>query len=126
MTTSQVSHPPLKIPRTAASPLAKRIRQAREQVGHSQRGLGVAIGLDESVASPRINQYERGVHAPGYGIISRVAAVTGFPIGYFFTEDDALAEVIALLGRLDTTGLERVAGYVHRLPRAPSKPASSR
>ena len=119
-------HPPLKIPRTAKSPVAKRIKQARALVGLSQRGLGLAVELDASVASSRINQYEQGVHAPGHGMISRIAAVTGFPVGYFFTDDDDVASVITLLSRLDAAGLERVASYISRLPRASRKPISLR
>ena len=42
------------------SVVAKRLREARELSGLSQKQLGIKAGLDEFSASPRINQYERG------------------------------------------------------------------
>lgn len=74
---------------------ARRLREAREAKGFSQRNLGIKIGLDEFVASPRINRYEAGVHQPALAIQQQLAAVLGLPLAYFYAEDDELAQLIA-------------------------------
>jgi transcriptional regulator with XRE-family HTH domain len=56
--------------------------------------LGIEAGIDEFSASPRVNQYEKGTHAPAYDMIRRIADVLDLPVAYFYAEDDGLAEVI--------------------------------
>ena len=73
---------------------AKRLAQARQRAGLSQRQVGVLAGLDPSVASPRINQYERGKHEPQLRTAKRLAEVLGIPAAFLYTEDDLLAEVL--------------------------------
>lgn len=38
----------------------KRLKEARTAAGLSQKKLGIAAGIDEFVASTRINRYEKG------------------------------------------------------------------
>jgi transcriptional regulator with XRE-family HTH domain len=71
-----------------------RLREARETYGISQRNLGIQAGLDEFVASTRVNRYETGVHQPDLQTLQRIADVFDLPVAYFFAEDDGLAEVI--------------------------------
>jgi transcriptional regulator with XRE-family HTH domain len=66
----------------------------------SQRALGVALGLDEDVAAPRINRYEKAVHAPDTQTLLDLAAALDVPAGFLVTEDDALAEAILGFARL--------------------------
>jgi transcriptional regulator with XRE-family HTH domain len=73
----------------------RRLREARETYGISQRNLGIKIGLDEFVASTRINRYEKGVHQPALRIQQRLAAALDMPLAYFYAEDDELARLIA-------------------------------
>lgn len=73
---------------------ARRLRDARLRKGLSQRQLGIKAGLDESSASPRINQYETGKHVPSFQTAERLAKVLGVPAPYFFASDDALANWI--------------------------------
>ena len=73
---------------------SRRLRQAREERGLSQRALGIEAGLDEFVASTRVNRYETGVHQPDLQTLQRLAAVLGLPVAYFYAEDDELARVI--------------------------------
>lgn len=80
--------------RPAVSPLPGRLKNLREQRGLSQNELGKLLGIDPSASSPRINQYERGKHAPKFGVVARLAEVLGVPAAYFYAEDDELAEVI--------------------------------
>ena len=74
------------------SPLPLRLKQARERKSLSQRRLGLEAGLDEFSASPRINHYERGRHAPDYSTLSRLAGVLGVPVAFFYAGEDDLAD----------------------------------
>jgi transcriptional regulator with XRE-family HTH domain len=80
---------------------AKRLREARQRRGLSQRQLGLQAGLDASSASPRINQYEAGKHVPNLQMAERLAKVLGVPAPYFFASDDALANWILAYDSVD-------------------------
>ena len=81
--------------RSAKHPvIAQRLAQARERAGLSQTQLGVLAGLDPAVASPTINQYERGKHEPQLKRAKRLAEVLGIPPAFLYTEDDLLAELL--------------------------------
>jgi transcriptional regulator with XRE-family HTH domain len=75
---------------------ALRLKQARNRRGMTQVELGRQAGLDESVASPRINQYEKGVHEPQYTTAMRLAKVLGIPAPFLYCEDEELAELLLL------------------------------
>nr|WP_206064148.1 helix-turn-helix transcriptional regulator [Oleiagrimonas sp. C23AA] len=70
------------------------MREAREALGISQRALGIEAGLDEFVASTRINRYETGVHQPDLQTLQNLAAVLQLPVAYFYAENDELAQLI--------------------------------
>ena len=74
---------------------SRRLREAREAYGLSQRMLGIEAGLDEFVASTRVNRYETGVHQPDLQTLALLARVLGLPVAYFYAEDDGLAQLIA-------------------------------
>ena len=80
--------------RSTENPLPVRLRQLREMRGFSQKELGVLAGIDPSAASPRINQYERGKHAPNFSVAAKLAEVLGAPTAFLYAEDDALAKLI--------------------------------
>jgi len=81
--------------RAAKHPIfATRLAQARERAGLSQTQLGVLAGLDPDVASPRINQYERGKHEPQLKTAKRLAEVLGIPPAFLYTEDELLAKLL--------------------------------
>ena len=82
------------------SVIAKRLREVRASMGLSQKNLGIAAGMDEFSASPRINQYEQGKHAPDFSIVEKLAAVLSVPTPYFYARDDDLAKWILLYGKL--------------------------
>lgn len=48
-------------------------------------------GLDPSVASTRINQYERGVHEPKFGVAAMLGRALGVPTAFLYCEEDELA-----------------------------------
>ncbi len=74
---------------------SRRLREARNAHGISQRNLGIEAGLDDFVASTRVNRYETGVHQPDLQTLQQLAEVLGLPVAYFYAEDDELARLIA-------------------------------
>lgn len=75
-------------------PFTKRLKEAREKKGLSQKALGIAAGIDPSSASVRMNQYEKGVHNPDLSIVEKLADVLEVPTAYLFTVEDDLAQLI--------------------------------
>ena len=82
------------------SVVARRLREAREMSGLSQKQLGIKAGIDEFSASPRINQYERGKHTPDFSTVERLAKVLNLPTPFFYCREDDLARVICAWGKL--------------------------
>ena len=80
------------------SVFARRLRAARELKGVSQKQLGILAGIDQFVASARINQYERGKHVPDLQMAQRLAAELHVPVSYLYEPEDDLAELIRVLG----------------------------
>lgn len=74
---------------------SRRLREAREAYGISQRTLGIKAGLDEFVASTRVNRYETGVHQPHLQTLQRLARALDLPVAYFYAESEELARLIA-------------------------------
>ena len=72
----------------------RRLKEIRTESGLSQKALGIAAGLDQFVASTRINRYELGMHKADFLIAQRLAAVLDIPAAYFYTEDDLMAELM--------------------------------
>lgn len=80
--------------RSTVSIFSTRLRATREGAGLSQRALGIAAGIDPSVASTRINRYERGVHLPDMETAANLAKALEVPFAYLVAEDDRLAQAI--------------------------------
>jgi transcriptional regulator with XRE-family HTH domain len=102
-------------------PVARRLREARERKGLSQRQLGILAGLDPFVASPRVNQYERGVHEPSYGTLELFAPVLDVPTSYFFVEDDEAAELMRLYAVSTATQRRKILRLVRQEVKADRK-----
>lgn len=96
--------------------VARRLREARDAQGISQKALGIKAGLDEFVASARINRYEQSVHEPDSEILGRLAKVLNLPAAYFYAEDDHLAEVIAAFHRGTSDQREAILMSVRQAP----------
>lgn len=98
----------------AAKPVfARRLAQARERAGLSQKQLGLLAELEPAVASPRINQYEKGKHEPQLATAKRLAKVLGIPPAFLYTEDELLAKLLLRWGELslaDRKALVKLAG----------------
>ncbi|MFU1853170.1 helix-turn-helix domain-containing protein [Citrobacter portucalensis] len=89
----------------------RRLKQARLASGLSQKRLGIAAGIDEFVASTRINRYEKGVHEPGTEIVQKLAEVLRVPLAYFYAEDDDLAELMLVYGALSRQDRIEIISY---------------
>jgi len=77
----------------------RRLKEARLAAGLSQRELGVKAGIEESVASTRLNRYEVGVHKADFQIAVQLAKVLNVPAAYFYAESDEIAAVLIALHR---------------------------
>lgn len=76
------------------TPFPKRLKEARKAAKLTQENLGIKAGIDESSASARMNQYEKGTHAPDFSMVKSIATVLNIPTAYFFCEENQLAELI--------------------------------
>ena len=108
--------------RTAEHPVfARRLAFVRERAGLSQTQLGLLAGMDPSVASPRINQYERGKHEPQLKTAKQLADALGVPPAFFYTEDElhsVVTRAAALLNlSLTDDGSREIARRARGTPR---------
>lgn len=96
-------------------PFPRRMKAARERLGISQMELGVRAGIDEFSSSARINQYERGKHAPDFLTVRNLAKVLGVPTAYFYAEDDHLAELLMSFGKLKIADRKLLLNFAESL-----------
>ncbi len=82
------------------TPIPKRLKEAREEAGLSQKQLGIKAGIDEFSASARMNQYETGKHIPDYFTLARIAKILKVPAAYFYMEQDDLANLALIFDNL--------------------------
>lgn len=94
------------------SPVPKRLKEARLAAKISQKKLGIAAGMDEFSASARMNHYEIGRHTPDFSTLKRIADVLKLPTAYFYAEDDQLAKLINVFGRLDGEQQSRIYNII--------------
>lgn len=94
---------------------AMRLRLARKAKGLSQEKLGILAGIDESSASARMNQYERGKHVPDFLVASKIAEVLELPTAYFYVEDEVLAEILRRSYSLDAEKQNRLLSFIRDL-----------
>lgn len=90
----------------------KRLKEARTRVGLSQKQLGIQAGLDPSVASPRMNQYEKGIHLPDINTLTKICNVLDVPVAYIYCEDDELANIIANFHKVDLVTRKKIIDLI--------------
>lgn len=76
-----------------------RLKALRLASGLSQKQLGIQSGIDEFVASTRINRYEQAVHRADYSIVQKLGQVLNAPTAYFYEDNDESASLILLFHR---------------------------
>lgn len=89
-----------------------RLKEARQRAGLSQEKLGLAIGLEESTASTRMNRYEKGVRAPDIELVQQIAKVLNVPAAYFYAEEDDIARLLVGIYRLPLQKRSEVVKFV--------------
>lgn len=97
------------------SPVGKRLKEARLEAGLSQKRLGIAAGIDEFVASARMNQYETGKHSPDFSMIRQIAKVLKLPEAFFYADDDVLAQLIKTYAQLGRRKRKFLIDYLSRM-----------
>lgn len=97
------------------SPISKHLKEARLAAKISQKKLGIAAGIDEFVASPRMNQYETGKHVPDFTILQKIAKALKIPPAYFYTQEDTLAKIIQLYEALSQKKKEQLLTFAEKL-----------
>ena len=100
---------------TGKSPISRRLKEARLSVGISQKKLGIAAGIDEFVASARMNQYETGKHVPDFEIVQNIAKALNISAAFFYTTENELAELIKIYGALSHERQQQALLYVREL-----------
>lgn len=93
-----------------------RLKEARKKANLSQKTLGVRIGMDESSASPRMNQYEKGRHTPDVQTLKLIADELGVPLNYFFCEDDVSAKLAVAISKLSLEQRNQLLELINDLP----------
>ncbi|ALU44893.1 MULTISPECIES: helix-turn-helix domain-containing protein [Pseudoalteromonas] len=94
------------------SPTPLRLKEARKAAGYTQQQLGIALGMEPNTASARMNQYEKGKHAPDFTTMKRIADELGVPVAYFYCEEDDLAELICELGKLNSDSRKALLEHI--------------
>lgn len=98
----------------ASAVFAKRLKQARDLRGLSQRALGDALGLGKRVGSTRINRYEQQTSLCDMDTAQKIARELGVPMAYLFAESDDLAELILAYSQLSKTDRAKVMADIRR------------
>lgn len=73
--------------------------------------------MDPSVASPRINQYERSKHLPDPLTLERLGAVLGYPLPYFYAANDELAALIVGYHRASALQRRKILATANYTPK---------
>jgi len=95
--------------------IAKRLRQARERTGLSQKDLGIEAGINEFTASARMNFYEQGTNTPNLLTVTHIGAVLHILAPYFYCEDEQLADLILKYSTLGEAQKKRLRALVDKV-----------
>ena len=99
----------------------RRLKQARLAAQLSQKQLGIQAGIDEFVASTRINRYELGVHKPDYLTAQKLANVLGVSAAFLYAPEDDIADLIFRFGRATEAERAVVRDALGGIPLPPAK-----
>ena len=100
---------------------ARRLAEARRRADLTQKELGVLAGMEPEVASPRINQYERGKHEPSLETAKTLADALKIPPAFLYTDDELLARLLLQWNSLTVRQRKALVEQVE-----PPRPAAKR
>ena len=98
----------------------ERLKVARLRAGLSQEKLGKLAGIDPTSASARMNQYERGKHAPDYRLMCKVAEILKMPVSWFYTQDDDMARLQEVFFNLSPEARRDVLVHAEAVGQSPA------
>ena len=93
-----------------------RLKQARMAAGLSQKSLGIEAGIDQFVASTRINRYELGVHKPDLLTARNLATVLGVPVAFFYADEDEIADLIYRYSKAEPSVQQKIQALLSDTP----------
>lgn len=96
-----------------------RLKQARLAAQLSQKQLGIQAGIDQFVASTRINRYELGVHKPDFLTAQNLARVLGISAAFLYAPEDEIAELLFRYCHADELERLAVQKLLEKLPGPP-------
>lgn len=96
-----------------------RLKQARLAAQLSQKQLGIQAGIDEFVASPRINRYELGVHKPDFLTAQNLARVLGISAAFLYAPEEDIANLLFRYGKASKAQRIAVRKLLEKLPLPP-------
>jgi transcriptional regulator with XRE-family HTH domain len=99
----------------------RRLKQARTAAQLSQKQLGIQAGIDEFVASTRINRYELGVHKPDYLTAQKLASVLGVSAAFLYAPEDDIADLIFRFGKATEAERAVVRDALESVQSSPAK-----
>lgn len=99
-----------------AAVFARRLKQARELRGLSQRALGALVDEDQDKdrGAVRVNRYEQQVNKADMDRAAELAKALDVPLAYLFADADDLAELILKFSKLDDAARADVIDQVRR------------
>lgn len=75
-------------------PFPRRLKALRLEFDYTQEEVGIRAGFSCNSCNSRLNTYELGKHEAEYEIVKKIAAVFCIDPAYFYTDNDAVAELI--------------------------------
>jgi transcriptional regulator with XRE-family HTH domain len=96
-----------------------RLKQARLAAQLSQKQLGIQAGIDQFVASTRINRYELGVHKPDFLTAQNLARVLGISAAFLYAPEDEIAALLFRYGHAAAPERLAVQKLLEKLPGPP-------
>ena len=93
-----------------------RLKQARVAAGLSQKNLGIEAGIDQFVASTRINRYELGVHKPDLLTAKNLAKALGVPVAFFYSDEDEIADLIYRYSKAEPSMQQKIQALLSDTP----------
>lgn len=84
--------------------------------GLSQKNLGIEAGIDQFVASTRINRYELGVHKPDLLTAKNLAKALGVPVAFFYADEDEIADLIYRYSKAEPSVQQKIQALLSDTP----------